>query len=108
MSQRADLLALTAWPTEDRVVRLTTRSDIPNVEVYVASAIDVAISKLGRFSARDEQDIHALLALGYVDIAKFEQLAQAAISYFVGNQTPVKGNLNTILTDFYSKQDGGT
>lgn len=92
---------------EDRVVRLTTRSNIPNVEVYVASAIDVAISKLGRFSARDEQDIHALLAQPNVDLAKFERLAREAIRYFVGNQTPVECNLNTVLVDFYSKGVGG-
>ncbi|MEQ5801247.1 DUF6036 family nucleotidyltransferase [Halomonas sp. H10-9-1] len=47
---------------EDRVLRLVTQSNIPNVEVYVASALDVAISKLGRFGERDQHDIQVLLS----------------------------------------------
>ncbi len=48
---------------EDRVVRLVSQSSVPNVEVYVASALDVAISKLGRFGDRDQNDIQTLLQL---------------------------------------------
>lgn len=45
---------------EDRVIRLVTQSSVPNVEVYVASALDVAITKLGRFGDRDQNDIQTL------------------------------------------------
>ncbi len=85
---------------EDRVIRLMTASEIPNVEVYVASAIDVAISKLGRFGDRDQHDIQSLLKLPHVDIDKFERLAREAISYYVGDETRILGNLNVVLDDF--------
>lgn len=85
---------------EDRVIRLKTRSNIPNVEVYVASPIDVAISKLGRFGERDQQDIQALLELPMVDVNEFERLAREAIGYYVGNKRPVLGNLETALNDY--------
>ncbi|WP_445001260.1 DUF6036 family nucleotidyltransferase [Halomonas mongoliensis] len=85
---------------EDRVIRLMTASEIPNVEVYVASAIDVAISKLGRFGDRDQHDIQALLKLPHVGIDKFERLAREAISYYVGDETRMLGNLNVVLDDF--------
>lgn len=87
---------------EDRVVRLVTQSSIDHVEVYIASAMDVAISKLGRFGERDQQDIQALLRLPDVDVDEFERLAGEAIGYYVGNHTPVWGNLKVVLDDYHS------
>lgn len=89
---------------EDRVVRLVTQSSIDHVEVYIASAMDVAISKLGRFGQRDQQDIQALLRLPNVDLDEFERLAGEAIGYYVGNHMPVWGNLKVVLDDYH---DGG-
>jgi hypothetical protein len=91
---------------EDRVIRLKTQSDIPNVEVYVASPVDVAISKLGRFGDRDQQDIQALLKLPFVDINEFERLAHEAIGYYVGNKVPVLGNLESSLQDYQRASEG--
>ncbi|WP_409524707.1 DUF6036 family nucleotidyltransferase [Nitrincola sp. MINF-07-Sa-05] len=88
---------------EDRIIRLVTQSSIPNVEVYIASAIDVAISKLGRFGDRDQQDIQSLLQLPYVDINEFERLAREAISYYVGNQRQVSGNIRVVLNDYRNR-----
>jgi len=91
---------------EDRVIRLKTQSAIPNVEVYVAGPIDVAISKLGRFGDRDQQDIQALLGLPPVDINEFERLAREAIGYYVGNPVPVLGNLESSLKDYQRANEG--
>lgn len=89
---------------EDRVVRLVTQSSVDYVEVYIAGAMDVAISKLGRFGERDQQDIQALLRLPNVDVDEFERLAGEAIGYYVGNHMPVRGNLKVVLDDYH---DGG-
>lgn len=89
---------------EDRVVRLITQSNVPNVEVYVASAIDVAISKLGRFGERDQHDIQALLQLHRVDVEEFERLAREAIGYYVGDQTRILGNLSVVLEDYHCSE----
>jgi len=91
---------------EGRVIRLKTQSAIPNVEVYVAGPIDVAISKLGRFGVRDQQDIQALLSLPLVDINEFERLAREAIGYYVGNPVPVLGNLASSLKDYQRASEG--
>jgi len=91
---------------EDRVIRLKTQSAIPNVEVYVASPVDVAISKLGRFGDRDQQDIQALLQLPSVDVDEFERLAREAIGYYVGNRVPVLGNLESSLNDYHRASEG--
>lgn len=63
------------------------------VIVFGGCAIDVAISKLGRFGDRDMHDIQALLQLPHVDIGEFERLAREAISYGVGEQTRILENL---------------
>ncbi|MGM0914242.1 MAG: DUF6036 family nucleotidyltransferase [Pseudomonadota bacterium] len=86
---------------EERVIRLMTRTSVPNVEVYIASALDVAISKLGRFGDRDQHDIQALLQLPYVDIDEFERLAREAISYFVGDENRILGNLKVVLDEYH-------
>ena len=88
---------------EDRVIRLMIQSHAPNVEVYVASALDVAISKLGRFGERD-QNIQTLLQLPYVDIEEFERLAREAISYYVGDETRILGNLKMMLDEYHHSE----
>ncbi|GEN29697.1 hypothetical protein HVA01_33430 [Halovibrio variabilis] len=89
---------------EDRVIRLMTQSSAPNVEVYVASTLDVAISKLGRFGDRDQDDIQTLLKLPYIDINEFERLAREAISYYVGDETRILGNLKVMLDDYHQSE----
>lgn len=89
---------------EDRVIRLVTQSSVPNVEVYVAGALDVAISKLGRFGERDQHDIQALLRLSHVAVGEFERLAREAISYYVGDETRILGNLNVVLDDYHRSE----
>lgn len=86
---------------EDRVIRLVRGSGVPDIEVYVAGAIDVAISKLGRFGERDQEDIQALLRLPQVSIEEFERLAKEAIGYYVGNKMPVSGNLKVAISEYY-------
>ncbi|MDR5865100.1 DUF6036 family nucleotidyltransferase, partial [Halomonas campisalis] len=79
-------------------------SNAPNVEVYVVSALDVAISKLGRFGDRDQHDIQALLQLPHVGIGEFERLAREAISYYVGDELRILGNLNVVLDDYHRSE----
>ena len=88
---------------EDRVIRLVTGSSVSDVEVYIVGAIDVAISKLGRFGARDQEDIQALLRLPQVDFEEFERLANEAIDYYVGNRMPFLGNFKVVMSDYHRK-----
>lgn len=90
---------------EDRVLQLMAQSNVANVEIYVASAMDVAISKLGRFGDRDRRDIQALLELPHVDIEEFERLAREAINYYVGDKTRILGNLTVVLDDYHRSED---
>ena len=86
----------------DRVTRLKTQSSSPFIEVFVASPIDVAISKLGRFAENDQADIQSLLRLPRVDVREFERLAEEAIDYYVGEKSRVQGSLRIALEDYYA------
>ena len=83
------------------MTRLKTQSSSPFIEVFVASPIDVAISKLGRFAENDQADIQALLKLPLVDVLEFERLAKEAIDYYVGEKSRVQGSLKIALEDYY-------
>lgn len=83
------------------MTRLKTQSSSLFIEVFVASPIDVAISKLGRFAENDQADIQALLKLPLVDVLEFERLAKEAIDYYVGEKSRVQGSLKIALEDYY-------
>jgi len=73
------------------------------LHVYVVAGVDVAISKLGRFSDQDHQDIKWMIENGCVDVKQFTTLATAAIDYAVGVQSAMLSCLR-LATDDYLKE----
>lgn len=53
--------------------------------VYVVTAEDLAVSKLGRFGDRDRKDIQILLDKGKMTLESFTKRAKEAINYYPGN-----------------------
>lgn len=73
--------------------------------IYVVTAEDLAVSKLGRFGEQDIKDILTLLNMKKMTLESFYERASEAISYFVGNTTRTKGNLEHIVR-LYNKSSG--
>ena len=67
----------------ERAVRVEFNSQSP-VTVWLPSPEDLAISKLGRLSATDTQDILTLLRRGCASWERFDALAREAALYYVG------------------------
>lgn len=67
------------------------------VDVRVLAAIDLAISKLGRFSDLDKEDIVAMAAAGLIDAEVFEKRAKQALDYYVGHPAMPRRNLADAL-----------
>jgi len=63
------------------------------MEVYVLSAIDLAISKLSRFADNDRGDIAALAREGLIGSTELEQKANDALGGYVGGIEMVKLNI---------------
>jgi len=67
------------------------------VEVRVLAPMDLAISKLGRFSDLDKEDIVAMAVAGLIGGDVFEKLAKEALDYYVGHPAMPRRNLADAL-----------
>ena len=76
------------------------------LHLHVAAPIDIAISKLGRATDQDVDDIMALLRAGFIVTAELRQLALQAIDMYVGNKEPPRSILTNILHDYLETADG--
>ena len=59
----------------------------------VLDPVDLAVSKVARFSERDREDIRALAQLGLVDMEVFASRAEEALSCYVGDLAFVRSSL---------------
>lgn len=90
----------------ERAIRLEPFSFESPLHVWIASPVDLAISKLGRASDQDISDIFALLRSGFILASDFRYLALAAIDCYVGNHEPPTSVLRNILQDYLETLDG--
>lgn len=63
------------------------------VEVRVLSPVDLAVSKLGRFSDQDRRDIELLGRKGLIDSRSTRQRATEALRGYVGDTAPVRTSI---------------
>ena len=56
--------------------------------------VDLAISKLSRFSEQDQDDIRALARHGLITSAALRNRAQAALPDYVGNLERIKNSIS--------------
>ena len=66
---------------------------IGSMLLHVIDPVDLAVSKVARFSERDREDIRALAGLGPVDPEDFAGRGKEALDYYVGDLTFVRNNL---------------
>jgi hypothetical protein len=69
------------------------------VRVKVLSPVDLAVSKVARFSDQDQEDIKMLGALGLVTSEQLRVRSKEAMDYFIGNQAPVRANIEAICRE---------
>ena len=65
------------------------------LEVRILAPVDLAVSKLGRFSAQDRSDIVALAGRGLITAAALESRANQAVGSYVGDTQRLRGNIAT-------------
>lgn len=79
-------------------IQLQTRFKDSPLWIYVVTPEDLAVSKLGRYSERDREDILTLLRKNKMTLSSFEKRANDAISYYVGNASVVKSHLRQVIS----------
>lgn len=79
--------------------------DFKVLSVCLPSPLDLAITKLGRFSQVDQEDILALLALPGADIDQFAKYAEEACrEYPAGNPQRLLLSLRTVIKKAINQQ----
>ncbi len=82
---------------EDAILLTPDKDDI--LWVYLASADDLAVSKLGRFAEHDRNDIKALAKKGRISVESLRDRAEEAFDYYVGNVDSARTSLDIALED---------
>ena len=79
-----------------------------NVQLYLLSPVDLAVSKIARFEGPDQEDIAALAQSKLIDPKAIAQRAEEAMSYYVGSLDRVRSNLRDALKIIEDTQRGAS
>jgi len=69
------------------------------ISVRVFSAVDLAVSKIARFSEQDREDILSLAAAGLIDATHVRERAHEALRDFIGDQRPVLLTIDRVCAE---------
>lgn len=78
------------------------------LDVRLLTPTDLAVSKIGRLSGQDREDIAALARRGLVHAESLRKRAEEAVAGFVGDTVRVRGNIESacrIVADVESRLD---
>jgi hypothetical protein len=93
--QYNDTLAIMHEDAHDDSVPLTLKGiDASILDVRLLAALDLAVSKIGRFSGQDRDDITTLGRQGLIKSAGLRRRAEQAMENYVGNLDTLKGSIN--------------
>lgn len=93
-TQYNDTLGLLHEDAQADSAPLSLRSVDPAVlDVRLLTPLDLAVSKLGRFSSQDREDIEALARAGLLEPGRLAKRAGEALEAYVGDTARVKGSI---------------
>jgi hypothetical protein len=93
--QYNDTFALMHEDAYDDSVPLTLKGiDASVLDVRLLSALDLAVSKISRFSSQDRDDIVTLGRHGLIRSGALRRRSEEAMGYYAGNLDTLKGSLN--------------
>lgn len=96
--QYNDTLGLLHEDAYDDSVPLVLEGSDPEVlEIRLLSALDLAVSKLGRFSSQDREDIALLARRKLIGSAVLRQRAAAALGAYVGDTARIMGAIQSAV-----------
>jgi len=99
-TQYNDSLALMHEQAYDDAIPLRIEGvDPKKLDVRLLSPVDLAVSKLSRFSEQDREDIKALAAEGLVTAAALRKRANEALPGYVGHLTRLRNTIDIACRD---------
>jgi hypothetical protein len=70
--------------------------DARRLEVRLLTPVDLAVSKLSRFSEQDQADIRVLAREGFIDASELRRRAEEALPDYVGNLDRIKASIKIV------------
>lgn len=67
------------------------------LKLHLLSPVDLAVSKLSRFAANDQEDITTLVGAGLTDGESISSRAREALSAYVGNTSTLISHLEAAM-----------
>lgn len=96
--QYSDTFGLRHGDAYDDSVPLTLSGvDATVLEVRLLSALDLAVSKLGRFSSQDREDIETLARHKLISSGTLRRRSEEAVRAYVGDTARVQGAIETAV-----------
>jgi hypothetical protein len=96
--QYNDTLGLMHEDAQDDSIPLTLEGiDSRVLDVRILTPVDLAVSKLGRFSEQDRADIAALARRGLLGATHLEKRALEALEIYVGDTQRLRGNIASVV-----------
>ena len=93
--QYSDTLALLHEDAYDDSERLTLPDTDPTIlDVRLLSPLDLAVSKISRFSSQDRDDIAALARRRLITAAALRKRAESALTAYVGDTNRLRGSID--------------
>jgi Nucleotidyltransferase of unknown function (DUF6036) len=92
--QYNDSFALKHEDAYDDSIPLTLKNMDPHIlDIRLLSALDLAVSKISRFSNQDREDITSLAKHGLIGSAALRRRAEDAATAYVGNVDSLQGSI---------------
>lgn len=76
--------------------RLTRDVDAAIRDVHLLSQLDLTVSKPGRFSSQDREDIRTLARSGLINADALRQRAEEALGRYIGNLDRLRGSIDIV------------
>lgn len=89
----------------ERAIPLKEFNEGSPIYILIAAPVDLAISKLGRATDQDIEDIDTLLMHGLVSPVDLERLALEAIDVYVGNKDSPRSILLNLIAEREATDD---
>jgi Nucleotidyltransferase of unknown function (DUF6036) len=92
--QYSDTLSLMHEDAHEDSIPLSLEGiDASVLDVRLLAPLDLAVSKISRFSERDRSDIASLATHQHISSARLRQRAEEALSGYVGNLDRIRGSI---------------
>jgi len=94
-TQHNDSFALLHHAAYDEALPIKVQGvDARRLEIRLLAPLDLAVSKLSRFSEQDQEDIRALARVGLLDASALRRRAEAALPDYVGDLRRIRNSID--------------